>query len=439
MKVSASSPHYLPILARYPKRLSGDSTSTWEPRNIVMYGSRLSAKTTMMGTKLFLKMESDPYCSIVAIRKIYAKCKDSIYAEIKDAVERNGCADHYQFKVSPLEIINTRNGNKCIFRGLDDPQALKGLKEVNVLAIDEANEITEADFIASNLSIRTSKKDVKLLTIMCFNPEVNGKFDWLERYWFPFDRKSYEKEDGSHTYIKSRVPDTILMHSCALHHNDYLSDESRASLEYMKSYGLDSNYYLVNVIGAWGHALVDRVFTNIEFGSWFPSRDECKNYAYGLDFGFKDVTSLCRAALYNGEIYAQELIYKSGLTNTGPRSIVSEMDRLGIERDVPIWCDQADPKSIEAIYRSGYNAKKADKGKGSILAGIACMQGYKINLINSPNAEKEAMLYVYDRDKEGNSIPTRPIDAHNHFWDSLRYHIRMELMTPKKKFNAFVV
>jgi phage terminase large subunit len=423
MNIVATSKHFVPILhSRH--------------RYIILFGSRSSGKSYSQAQKCFIKLQTERNCNIVGIRKTYNKIKDTLYAEVVSAIDNAGCSADYKIKVSPIEITNLRNGNKMIFRGLDDPQSLKGLKNINCMAADEANEITLDEFIGANLSLRSDKKDAYLQTIICFNPEAHSDLNWLETMFFPINRADYEKEDGSHTYIKSTMPDTLLMHSAVEHTNDFVSDDYMKTIKGMERYGIESDRYRVAVKGLWGGILADRVFTNVEYGSTFPPRDHCDKWAYGLDLGFtNDPTALIKFALYRGEIYFEVLTYKHRLSTD---DIIESIRRAGINRTDPIWTDQSDPRMIQAIHRAGFNCLPADKGKGSIMSGINFMQGFRIHIINSPDMEKEHKHYVFKCDKDGTSLNI-PIDNYNHAMDSCRYAVRMEMMKAAIIFGATIM
>ena len=65
-------------------------------------------------------------------------------------------------------------------------------------------------------------------------------------------------------------------------------------------------------------------------------------------------TSLVETYILDDEMIVNELIYRTGMTN---QDIANELKRLGIDRRDEIWCDSAEPKSIEEIRRMGFNAK----------------------------------------------------------------------------------
>ena len=124
-------------------------------------------------------------------------------------------------------------------------------------------------------------------------------------------------------------------------------------------------------------------------------------------------------------MYVNELIYRTGMTN---QDIGNELKRLQLDRRDEIYCDSAEPKSIEEIHRMGWNVKPTYKG--SINIGIDMIRRYKLVATeNSINLIKELRNYKYIEDKNG-QLTNKPIDAFNHAIDSLRYSIVNKLSRP---------
>jgi phage terminase large subunit len=115
-----------------------------------------------------------------------------------------------------------------------------------------------------------------------------------------------------------------------------------------------------------------------------------------------------------------ELLYQTGLTNN---DIANVLTSLGVDRRSEVYADSAEPKSIEELYRRGFNVKPTSKGADSVNAGIDIMKRYKIFITpRSKNLEKELRNYKWTEDKNGNLL-NKPIDAFNHAIDAARYAI----------------
>ena len=73
-------------------------------------------------------------------------------------------------------------------------------------------------------------------------------------------------------------------------------------------------------------------------------------------------------AVYQHDInlYIEEVMYRTNLTNT---DMSEEFEKLGIGRQ-EIVADSAEPKSIEELFRLGWNVKPAKKGRDSVRQGL---------------------------------------------------------------------
>lgn len=165
------------------------------------------------------------------------------------------------------------------------------------------------------------------------------------------------------------------------------------------------------------------------FSSWSQAdfMPDLKWEIWGLDFGYtNDPTAIVRMGLAQGKLYFDEILYRTGMTNDEiARFIKSE----GIGT---VIADSAEPKSIEEIYRQGVDIRGAEKGRDSINFGIGLLQEYEMVVTKkSVNLIKELRNYVWDKDKDGNTL-NKPIDKYNHLIDAMRYAAMYKLMTRKK-------
>ena len=146
-----------------------------------------------------------------------------------------------------------------------------------------------------------------------------------------------------------------------------------------------------------------------------------------MDFGFtNDPTTLVEVWKQGDDLFLKELLFKTGLTN---RDIDNHLRLLGVERK-EIYADSAEPKSIEELYRMGWNIKPATKGQGSINIGIDMMKRYKIHITrDSLNMLKEFKNYKWQEDKNG-VVQNTPVDMFNHTIDAVRYALYDKLARP---------
>jgi phage terminase large subunit len=275
------------------------------------------------------------------------------------------------------------NGNTIEFISLDMPQKIRGRKR-DLLFANEANELTFEDW--QQLLFRTNEK-----VIIDFNP--SEEFHWIYDQVLP--RKDVEFYQTTYT------------------DNPFLGAEIKAEIERLKE--IDENYWRVYGLGERGQSR-SLVYT---FSTTKQIPKEAKLVAYGLDFGFSnDPTALVRTYILDDSMYVDELIYRTGMTN---QDIAKEMQSLGLDKANEIYADSAEPKSIEEIYRMGWNVKPVVKG--AINLGIDIIRRYNLYATEgSYNLIKELRNYKYIEDKNG-QMTNKPVDNFNHALDALRYSV----------------
>ena len=190
-----------------------------------------------------------------------------------------GISELFTFTRSPLEI-KCESGAVMLFRGADDPQKLKGLKNPNFVWYEEANELEEADFITMTTSVRGKHKGTE---IFCFNPELGQDYKehWIYKR-FNFDNHiedsfvdTVELEldiDG----VLTKVKQEIMVHHSTHKDNPFLPPEFIANLEEMKV--RDPYYYRVYVLGLFGNKKVGDQF----YKDFKPERNT-KKLSYSPD------------------------------------------------------------------------------------------------------------------------------------------------------------
>lgn len=128
-----------------------------------------------------------------------------------------------------------RNGSEIIFAGLDDVEKLKSIYDITGIWIEEASEITEADF--NQLDIRLRGKTICYQQIIItFNPI--SILHWLKRRFF----------DCENLPAKDRAK--IRTHRSTYKDNRFLPQENIDVLEAFKY--TDPYYYSVYCLGEWG-------------------------------------------------------------------------------------------------------------------------------------------------------------------------------------------
>lgn len=196
--------------------------------------------------------------------------------------------------------------------------------------------------------------------------------------------------------------------------NRFLSQEQHDMIENIEDYEL----WKVYARGATG-AITGLVFPRFNVVDALPPREEWKMHVYCLDFGFtNDPTALVHLVLAHGELWLDEMLYATGMTNP---MIAERAKGYGLTRNDTIIADSAEPKSIRELNSLGLDVEACVKGADSIKNGIDIMQRYVMNVTRqSTGLRRELLNYKWRVTKDGITT-NEPVDCFNHAIDAVRY------------------
>ena len=201
-------------------------------RYLVLYGGAGSGKSVFVGEKIVMRMLRETNHKFLVVRKVEATLRESARAEIIGAIEDMGFAKLFKYSTAPtgeMTITCKNNGNKIIFRGLDNKEKLKSIKGITGLWLEEASEFTLDDFTQLDLRLRGKLKNYKQI-VLSFNP-ITSKH-WLKKRFF--DTKDKDATVLHTTYLDNR----------------YLDDKYIEVLENLKH--TNNTYYQIYALGKWG-------------------------------------------------------------------------------------------------------------------------------------------------------------------------------------------
>jgi phage terminase large subunit len=293
------------------------------------------------------------------------------------------------------------NGSVIEFFSADDSSKLRGARR-DILYINECNNVT---FDAYNeLAIRTRKE-----VYLDFNP--------ANEFWV---HKELKNEPDSDFLILTYKDNEALDQS--------IIDQIEKNRDKAKTSSYWANWWKVYGEGQLG-MLEGVVFSNWKTIDTIPS--EAKLLGIGLDFGYtNDPTAIIEIYNYNGQRIVNEIVYQTGLLNTAIAKL--------LPKNVIVYADSSEPKSIDEIKRYGITIKGVTKGKDSINYGIDVIQRNEYLVTsNSQNLIKELRSYVWDTDKQGNRL-NKPIDFNNHAIDAFRYH-EMETLGIGSNYGRYAI
>jgi phage terminase large subunit len=342
----------------------------------------------------------------------YANQEISIVAESIPHLRRGALKDFLRIMKSTNRFYEQRfnksllryefaNGSVIEFFSADDSSKLRGARR-DILYINECNNV---NFEAYNeLSIRT-KKEVYL----DFNP--------ANEFWV-------------HTELKGETDSDFLI--LTYKDNEALDERIVKEIEKNRDKAPTSaywaNWWRVYGLGEIG-MLEGVIFSNWKIINTIPP--EAKLVGIGLDFGYtNDPTAIIEVYNYNGQRIVNELKYQTGMLNS---DIAKELPK-----NVVVYADSSEPKSIDEIRRYGITIKGVTKGKDSINYGIDIMQQQEYLVTSqSTNLIKELRAYCWDQDKTGKQL-NKPQGKQDHGIDALRYH-EMETLGLNSNYGKYFI
>ena len=350
-----------------------------ETRITCLQGGTRSSKTYSLCQLFIVKALRETGKVFTICRKTLPALKGTAYRDVLELLKELGLYSEEHHNKS--ELSYSLNGNLLEFISVDQPQKIRGRKR-NYLWLNEANEFTYEDY--QQLILRTTEK-----VYLDYNP--SDPYSWIYE-------KVITRDDC--TFFKSTYKA-----------NPFLDKDTIAEIERLKD--LDPDYWQVYGLGEIG-SVQTMIFRK------FDLVDEVQGrlVGYGLDFGFTNSPSaLVAVYMSDDNLYIKEMLYEKRLTNT---DLANKLKEFKIDRQSEIVADSAEPKSIEEVYRSGFNIKPAKKGAG-IHLGIDIMRRYKLHITkDSLNAIKEFRSYKWATDKNGDVLNT-PVKVNDHLIDATRY------------------
>ena len=360
-----------------------------DKRIIVHQGGSRSGKTYAICQYLiYLLTTREKRLVITIARKTLPALKGSVFRDFMEIADNVGIT--YFAEINKAEMTFKYKNHLVEFISLDNEMKVRGRKRTHCF-LNEANEFYLEDF--NQLSLRTTEK-----MILDFNPS-----DVI--HWIYSDICT---RDDCDTYITT------------FEDNAFLDPEIKKEILRMKE--RDADRWRVYGLGERATFKEGQIFDNWKWIDYneFIDKDSSE-VSYGLDWGYSnDETSIVEVRRKNDRLYVHELLYKKGLTN---QDIFNEIKNLGLEEELFI-CDSAEPKSLEDMKRLGLYCKPSIKGAGSVMNGIQIIKEYDVFASKqSKNLLQEYQYYIWESNKDGNTINKIKQNGMDHLMDAFRYAV----------------
>lgn len=353
-------------------------------RTVVNQGGTSSGKTYAIMQVLFFLGLQEPNQVITVVGQDVPNLKKGAYRDATTIRNNSEVLTHlYPYVNEGERVFKCINGSIIEFSSFKDAQDAKSGKR-DYLFENEANGIPYE--VHWQLAIRTRKR-----VFMDYNPTA--------RFWV-------------HDEILGR--DGVRLIISDHRKNHFLTQEEHDRIEGIE----DEELWKVYARGLTGK-IAGLVLTNWDICDLLPPRDEWKMSCRGLDFGFtNDPSALEHVVLAHGELWIEEEIYSTGLTNP---DIVQRAKGAGVTGSDQIIADCAEPKSIRELQAGGLWVTPSPKGQDSIVSGIDILKRYRIHVTRkSIGLIANLRSYQWGKDRDGN-MTNKPEDKNNHGIDAIRY------------------
>lgn len=378
-------------------------------RYVVMKGSAGSGKSVDTAQNYILRLMQDKGRNLVCIRKADITNRDSTYAELTGAIYKmfgSKAEKYWDIKQSPLQLTCKANGNKIIFRGVNDEKQREKLKSITFqkgkltdVWIEEATEITQADFEIIDDRLRGELPDGQFYQIrMTFNP-VN-KNHWIKRVFFD-------------------IPDdNVLTHHSTYLGNKFIDEAYKARMERRKV--VDPEGYQIYGLGEWGE-IGGLILHNWEVKDISQNPADYDDFSMGQDFGFNHANVILPVGYKDGDLYITKELYEFEKDTS---ELIALAGNMGIPKNRDMWCDSAEPDRIKMWKKAGYRAMGVDKGgsAGSVKAQIDWLKQRRIFVHPScVNTVKELQQWKWKRDEKTGEYLDEPVAFQDDAMAALRY------------------
>ncbi|BDP64897.1 PBSX family phage terminase large subunit [Enterococcus faecium] len=394
--------------------------------NIVCKGGRGSGKSSDIAhiiTQLLMRYA----VNTVGIRYVDNTLEQSLYEQMKWAIEQQGVSHLFKFNKSPLRITYKPRGNYMIFRGAQNPERIKSLKDSKFpFAIGWIEELAEF------------KNEDEVTTIT--NSLLRGELDdgLFYKFFYSYNPPKRKQSWVNKKYETSFQPKNTFIHHSTYKDNPFISKEFLSEVEAARARNPRRAEWEYDG-KAIGSGIVPFDNLRIEAGS---ITDEMvanfDNIRQGLDYGYATDPLAFVRWHYDKKrncIYAIDELYEVKCSNRRAAQWIKS-NKYHYQDIIA----EVEPKS-NAEMRNEHDISKirqVTKGPDSVEYGekwLDDLDAIYIDPIRTPNIAKEFENIDYQTDRDGNPKP-RLEDKDNHTIDATRYAFNDDMRKQPEPVNV---
>ena len=394
--------------------------------HIVCKGGRGSGKSSDIA-HIIVQLVMRYAVNGVCIRKTDNTLEQSVYEQIKWAISEQKVGHLFKFNKLPLRITYLPRGNYIVFRGAQNPERIKSLKDSRFpFALGWIEELAEFK----------TEDEVKTITNSLLRGELdNGLF---YKFFYSYNPPKRKQSWVNKKYETQFQPANTFVHASDYRDNPYIAKQFIEEAETTRE--RNARRYEWEYLGkAIGSGVVP--FDNLRFETITDEQyANFDNIRTAADFGYAtDPLAFVRwhyDKKRNG-IYAMDEYYGQKISN---RQLANWLKDKGYQSD-EIFADSAEPKSIAELRNEHdiKNVRGVVKGPDSVEYGEQWLDDLDFICIDpkrTPNIAREFENIDYQVDRDGNPKP-RLEDKDNHTIDATRYAFSEDMRTDTIKVTLF--
>lgn len=410
-----------------------------------LWGGRGRGGSYHLTLKAVQKLYTSKYFRGYFTRAIQGSIRGSLWKDFLDRLDElsdlNGLDLKKDFRIveDHMRAVHLATGNEILSKGFkasskSQTANMKSIAGATDVFIEECEEVGEEEYNKLADSLRTTKSDQGVNIWRSWN--ATSKDHWLIQQYYDLGPSNI---DGFYELKAKGINGHRSFFGTYLDNIENLDVNTISRYERYRD--VNPKYFYNQIMGLVSDGGDSKAYYGWQRMNYSDFLKVDGQMVYGLDFGDTAPTSLVAVKYRDGCFYRDEGLYESMRALTVRyadelekiRGTVTDnsiwgkhkglltyvFDRIGVSKNIPIFCDPAQEGLIIELRESGWNAVKAHKDKAANINFINRASNYYTD--RSTNLEHEYNHYYLDTDINGTPIDGKPIKGNDHALEASEY------------------